>query len=134
MQPNTGEQKVEMQSQNFQLVRGYCSHPKFDGSLLPTMYELVKDDLRQTVQRDLQLLAGWRLGDPVHHHQIIMGILTLSLSATIVVELPDGQMIAGSLKGLGRSSDIVVQGSDGPVAVEEKIERTPVCGPDMEHY
>jgi hypothetical protein len=124
MQPDTGE-FLSL----FQLVRGYCSHPKFDESLLPIMYELVKNDLRQTVQRDLQLLARWRLGDPVHHHQIIIGILTLSLSAPIVVDLPDGQRITGSLESLGRSSDnmvkLFVQGCDGPVAVEEKFERVP---------
>ena len=56
-----------------------------------------------------------------------MGILTLSISATVVVELPDGQRIAGSLESLGRSADnmvkLFVQGCDRrTVAVEEKIE------------
>ena len=59
-----------------------------------------------------------------------MGILTLSLSAPVVVGLPDGQRIAGSLESLGRSADnkakLFVQGCDGrTVAVEERIERIP---------
>lgn len=109
----------------FQLIRGYRSDAKFDTCFLQNMYELVKEELKDTVRRNLQSLTGWRLGDPIHH-LIILNILTLSLSAAIFVQLFDSQEIAGSLESLKRSVDDMVklftQGPDGrAVVVEERI-------------
>ena len=74
------------------------------------MYEPIKQKPRETVQRNLQSLTRWGLGDPVRHLEIILNILTLNLSAAVIGRLPGGQNIAGSLESLGRSAGYVEMG------------------------
>jgi hypothetical protein len=102
------------------LIRGYRSL-EHDARLLQIAYELVKEDLHDKVQSDLRLFVKWRLGDPIHHPNLILSILTLSLSAKIDVQLPEGLIIAGTLESVRRCGDdmvaLVAQCCDGRILV-----------------
>jgi hypothetical protein len=113
----------------YQLIKGYCDDSSVYDFPLPSIYETVTERLRETVQWNIDLLPDRRLGDPVES-QIILGILSLSLSERVDFKLPHCSETVGTLESFRHCVDnmveIFIQIPDSRgVTIKERLERIP---------